>query len=195
MAVFSCLAFAPASGGLAPAQPPWYTIRLITANGSGCPQGTKTSVSQGPGPELAVTYSDYIAYAGNGARPDDFRKNCVLSIRVGVPSGWTFGIAQATYRGYANLDVGATGTVEADYWLQGLPWTVQSTRNVRGPTNHDYAFTDVAPVGSFAVCHTGTALNVDTSVRVSAGSGKSSLNESAMVDSLSATLHFDFAPC
>jgi hypothetical protein len=160
-------------------QPPWYTVRLITANGSGCPQGT-VSVSQLNSHQFTIIYNSYAAFAGSNAGLGDSRKNCVLSIRIGVPSGWTFGIAQATYRGYANLDTGATGTVEADYWLQGLPWTVQSTRNMHGPTNHDYAFTDVAPVGSFAVCHTATALNVDTSVRVSAGSNPSFSDEMTM---------------
>jgi hypothetical protein len=198
MALFSCLAFAPMSASAAPASvPPWYTVRLITANGSGCPPGT-VSVSQLNNHQFTVIYNSYIADAGNGASPGDFRKNCVLAIRIGVPSGWTFGIAQATYRGYAHLDSGATGTVEADYWLTGSSWTVPSTRPMSGPRDSTYTFTDRGPVGTFAVCHTSTELNVDTSVRVFAGSTPSFYNELTMDSSDFGThtiFNLSFAPC
>jgi hypothetical protein len=175
-ALFSCLAFAPASASAAtPAQPSYFTVHLVSANGSGCPPGS-IAVSQLSDTEFTVTYSQYIASAGSSASLLDFRKNCQLNVSVGVPSGWTFGIASVDYRGYAHLGNAAHGTLAASYYYAGLPQTYRQQHSVYGATDGDYEFTDQAPILAYAPCHFNTTLNVNTEVRAYVGSDKTYLN-------------------
>jgi hypothetical protein len=185
-ALFSCLAFAPVAANAAPNQP-IYPVQLITANGSGCPPGS-AAVSQVNSTEFTLSYSKYIAFAGGSSSPTDFRKNCQLNVLVGVPSGWTYGILEVDYRGYAHLDHGAMGTLAADYYFAGLPQTAHQQHSVYGPKDFDYTFSDRAATVSWAPCHFNATLNVDTSVRVSAGYSRSYVNELTM-DSTDLGLH------
>jgi hypothetical protein len=173
-ALVAGLAIAPASANAASDQP-HFTVHLLSANGSGCPP-TSTAVSQASDTEFTVTYSQYIASVGTGAAPLDFRKNCQLNVTVGVPAGWTFGIASVDYRGYAHLGTAAHGTLSASYYYAGLPATYQQQHQIYGLTDGDYEFTDKAPVVAYAPCHFNTTLNVNTEVRAYAGSDKSYLN-------------------
>src|SRR5579863_7229122 len=104
-ALFSSLAIAPAPARAAtPGQPSdLFTVQLASVTGSGCPPGS-AAVRATSAMTFTVTYSQYIADAGGGANPADFRKNCQLNLNVGVPAGWTFGIASEQYRLFANLD-------------------------------------------------------------------------------------------
>src|SRR5215469_10361320 len=113
-ALFSCLAIAPAAARAAATDqsPPHFTVRLVSVAGAGCPSGA-TAVSAASDSIFTVTYDQYSATAGGGASPGDFRKNCQLNVDVGVPAGWTYGIAAVDYRGYAHLGRGAHGTLAA----------------------------------------------------------------------------------
>src|SRR5215472_12952495 len=153
-ALLSCLAFAPVTANAVPAQqPPWLTVNLQTVNGSGCPPGSTAVSKAGAGTEFTVTYSEYIASAGGGAPPLDFRKNCQINVLVGVPSGWTFGILEVDYRGFAFMDRDAHGRLSASYYFAGLSGTANQQHPISGPRNGDYEFSDVANVVSWAPCH------------------------------------------
>ena len=168
-ALFSSLAVAPTAASAAtPAAPPSFTVRLLTANGSGCPRGS-TAVSRLSSSEFTVTYDQYIASAGGDADPIGFRKNCQLNTRVGIPAGWTFGVSEVDYRGYARLGRGARGTVGASYYFAGLPGTVRQSHRIHGRTDRDYEFDDRANVVTWAPCRTAVGLNINTELRAYAG--------------------------
>ena len=193
-ALLSCLAFAPASASVAPS-PPKFTVRVLSANGSGCPPGT-TAVSHGSSPELTVTYSRFIAAAGDGAAPADFRKNCQVDVSVAVPSGWTYGLSGVDYQGFAYMGTGAHGSHSTYYYFAGRPQTYQLPQHpLSGPRNGDYKLADRPPAVEWAPCHFGATLNVNTSVLSFAGSDKSFLNGLAVDDSLRTTYHFGFKRC
>jgi hypothetical protein len=173
-ALLSCLAFAPPSH--AAVSQPSITVQLLSENGSGCPLGT-TAVSAPNNTEFTVTYDSYIAYAGGGAAPGTWRKNCQLDVQVGIPSGWTFGIIAADYRGYAGLDTRARGMLETNYYFSGLPITTPLLHPLSGPQDGDYEFTDQAHIITWAPCHFNGTLNVNTSIRVYAGSNPSFQNQ------------------
>jgi len=196
-ALFSCLAVAPATANAAMPDQPHFTVSLLTTNGSGCPIGT-TAVSQASDTTFTVTYSQYIASAGGGAGPLDFRKNCQLNVSVGVPAGWTFGITQVDYRGYAHLGRGAHGTLVASYYYAGLSATYRQQHPIYGVTDNDYQFTDRAVTVAYAPCQTSVGLNVNTEVRVYSGSDQSYANEITMdsTDFGTATIyHLGFRRC
>jgi hypothetical protein len=195
-ALFSCLALTPASASAAMSDPA-FTVHLLSANGSGCPPGS-AAVSQASTSEFTITYSDYIAYAGGGASPTEFRKNCQLDVGVGVPSGWTYGIFEVDYRGFAYMDKDARGSLSASYYFAGLAKTYQQLHPLFGPQSGDYEFTDQAKVVGWAPCHFNATLNVNTDVRVFAGSSKTFVNELTMDSSdvsLSTIYHLGFKRC
>jgi hypothetical protein len=197
-ALLSCLAFAPAAANAAPSQPPYYTINLITANGSGCPPGS-TTVSQVNNTEFTISYSNYEAADGPGIPPLQNRENCTLAVNIGVPSGWTYGLAEVDYRGFAQLDSGAQGRLTASYYLAGTPGTIHQTHTVYGPQSGDnYTFNDFIGIVSWAPCHFNDTLNVDTSAQVLPGSSSSFVNELTMDDTnlgVHTLYHLSFRQC
>jgi hypothetical protein len=196
-ALLSCLVFAPAAANAAPSQPPYFTVSLVTANGTGCPAGS-AAVSQVNSTVFTVTYSKYTAFAGGGVSPILRRLNCELDVQVGVPSGWTYGILEVDYRGYAYLDNDASGKLAADYYFAGQPITQHQQHTIYGPKDYNYTLSDYAGVMAWAPCHFNATLNVDTSVRVSPGDDTSFANELTMDSSvvgLGTLYHLGFRRC
>jgi hypothetical protein len=161
------------AGPPAPPIPPsnQMVVDLVSANGSGCPWGT-AQVSVSPdNTAITVTYSNYLAQVGIGAGPTDFRKNCQLGLNVHVPSGFTYAVASADYRGYAHLAAGASGYESAGYYFQGESQTTRIRHNFYGYKDGDWQTTDRIGVASlsFLPCGEERNLNVNTELRVSAG--------------------------
>ena len=190
-ALFWCLALAPTPARAAtPGQPPPpFSVRLLAVNGSGCPSGT-TVVSAPTDTTFTVTYTQFTASAGGGASPADFRKNCQLNVLVDVPSGWTYGIASVRYRGFANLDKSARGTLQTSYYYAGLPGTFSRDHPIAGATDGDYEFNDQAPVITWAPCHFNATVNIDTSLQVFQGTNPCFFNELTMKSTDSLRLSF-----
>ncbi len=177
-------------------------IDLVTVNGSGCPAGT-TAVAVAPdNTAFTVTYSDYLAQVGVGAKPTDFRKNCQLAVQVHVPSGFTYAIAQADYRGYAYLEDGAAGMQRANYYFQGMSATTYASHSFRGPMDDNWQTTDLTEIAalSYAPCGEPRYLNINTELRVSAGASDPTTTTSFMMmdstdTSISTVYHFAWARC
>ena len=169
----SAVLTAPAAHA-APDVPDFVTIDVVTVNGSGCPAGTAAVAASDDRTAFTVTYSDYLAQAGQGSAPTDFRKNCQLNIRVSYPQGFTFGIAQADYRGFAHLQAGATGMERGNYYFQGMSQGASRTHNFSGPKSDNWQATDRAQVSEivYAPCGEVRHLNINTELRVNAGSSK-----------------------
>jgi hypothetical protein len=147
------------------------TIDVATVNGSGCRPGTAEIAVAPDNTAFTVTYSEYLAQVGVGAKPTDFRKNCQLSLKVNVPQGFTYAIARADYRGFASLEKGATAQERANYYFQGSPQTVSSAHNLKGPLEGNWQASDVVDIEAlvFAPCGAQRYLNINTELRVAAG--------------------------
>ena len=118
-----------------PTQP--ATIDLLTASGSGCQPAT-TAVAISPDNQaFTVTYSDF-AVQGHGQAA---HKDCTLTVRVNPPAGYTYGIDETDYRGFAHLADKARGVETATYRFAGLP-TRHSTQTFAGPKDDDWQVTD-----------------------------------------------------
>jgi hypothetical protein len=177
-------------------------IDLVTVNGSGCPAGT-TAVAVAPdNTAFTVTYSNFLAQVGVGAKPTDFRKNCQLVLRVNYPAGFTYAIAQADYRGYAYLEAGASGLERANYYFQGTSSNLAVSHTFAGPMDDNWQATDTTDVAEliFAPCGEQRYLNVNTELRVNAGTSDKSTTTSLMTmdstdASVSTTYHFAWQTC
>ena len=181
--------------------PSGITVDVVTVNGSGCPAGTASVAPSTDGRSFRVSFSDFLAQSGPGAKPTDFRKNCQLSLRVNYPQGFTYGIAQADYRGFAHLVAGAKGTEKASYYFSGSPST-GATHPFSGPLSDYWQATDKTEVASivYAPCGEQRIFNVNTELRVSAGTSDISKTTSFMAmdstdGSVKTTFHFAWKRC
>jgi hypothetical protein len=187
-----------------PADPPptgQITIDIVTVNGSGCRLGTAAIAVSPDNKAFTVTYSDYLAQVGPQARPTDFRKNCQLNLKVNVPGGFTYGIAQADYRGFADLQRGAKGTAKASYYFQGMSDTDQRSKTWNGALSDNWQVTHTTDVASiiYHPCGEKRNFNINTELRVDKGTSdpkKTSLMAMDSTDVAFSTLyHFAWKKC
>jgi hypothetical protein len=159
----------PASATEASVAPPENVqIRIETINGSGCPAGTAAVAMNADNTAFTVTYSDYLAAAGAGVSPLDFRKNCQLALRVDVPGGFTYAVQTVDYRGYAYLDHEARGLQRAGYYFQGSPDTTYSTHEFDGEYDDNWRTTDEKEWAElvWSPCGEQRNFNINTELRV-----------------------------
>jgi hypothetical protein len=187
-----------------PAEPPdaQIVIDVITINGSGCPAGTAAVAVAPDNTAFTVTYSDYLAQVGVGARPTDARKNCQLALQVHVPEGFTYAILQADYRGYAYLASGATAVSRANYYFQGSSPTTYQNHPFSGPLDDSWQTTDISELTSvsYAPCGEMRFLNINTELRVNVGTSNPATTTSFMaMDStdggINTIYHFAWKKC
>ncbi|WP_030776194.1 DUF4360 domain-containing protein [Streptomyces sp. NRRL F-2664] len=166
------LAAAPAQAQPVTDPPGQITVEVQTVNGSGCRQGTAAVAASPDNTAFTVTYSDYLAQAGAGSNPVDFRKNCQLGLRVHVPQGFTYAVARADYRGFAHLQRGAFGQERASYYFQGMSQTARVTHQFNGPYTDNWEASDETGYADlvWAPCGEDRILNVNTELRVYTGS-------------------------
>ncbi|MGW7455962.1 DUF4360 domain-containing protein [Streptomyces sp. NPDC054787] len=177
-------------GPLITAPPDKIVIELATVNGSGCPEGTAEVAVAPDNTAFTVTYSEYLAQVGPGAPPTAFRKNCQLNLRVHVPSGFTYAIVQADYRGFASLQPGASGQERANYYFQGMPQTSRRTHQFNGPLNDNWQATDKTEYADlvWAPCGEKRNFNINTELRVNAGTSNPASTSFMAMDSTDASV-------
>ncbi|MDX8053321.1 DUF4360 domain-containing protein [Lentzea sp. BCCO 10_0798] len=182
--------------------PDHITIDIVTVNGSGCPAGTAAVAVSEDNKAFTVTYSDYLAQVGVGARPTDFRKNCQLNLRVNVPQGFTYGIAQADYRGFAHLERGAYAIQKANYYFQGMSQNDSASHRYNGPHSDDWQATDQTELAAivYSPCGEKRNFNINTELRVYPGSSNTATTTSfASMDStdgaIDTTYRFSWKTC
>jgi|SRR5437764_1818189 len=195
------LVSASPSGWGTPPPPDKIVIDVVTVNGSGCPANTAAVAVAANNTAFTVTYSNYLARVGPGSGATDFVKNCQLNLRVHVPQGFTYAIAEADYRGYAHLEPGATGQEQANYYFQGMPQTATVKHPLQTPYDDDWQVTETTDVAAlvYAPCGEERNFNVNTQLKVNAGTSdpqKTSFIAMYSTDgSLKTTYHFAWKQC
>ncbi|MGW6263547.1 DUF4360 domain-containing protein [Streptomyces sp. NPDC055085] len=179
---------APQAGD--PASPDKIVIDLATVNGSGCREGTAQVAVAPDNTAFTVTYSDYLAQVGPAATPTDMRKNCQLNLRVNVPSGFTYAIVQADYRGYGYLERGASAMERANYYFQGMAQTAQRSHQFTGPYDDSWQATDRTEYADlvWAPCGEKRNFNINTELRVNAGTSDKTKTSFMAMDSTDASV-------
>ncbi|MEU0869717.1 DUF4360 domain-containing protein [Nocardia brasiliensis] len=183
------------------APPDKIVIDVVTVNGTGCPKDTAAVAVSPDNTAFTVTYSAYTAQVGPEASPTDFRKNCQLNLKVHVPQGFTYGIAQADYRGFASLQKGATALERARYYFQGNSPTDFVDHTFKGPFADDWQKTDTTEVGAivYLPCGETRNFNINTQLRVDAGTSDPKKTSFITMDStdgaINTTYHFAWKVC
>lgn len=178
------------------------TIAVEATNGAGCAHGTVGVVVASDNTAFNITYSDYLAQVGGGSEPIDFRTNCQVNLKVQVPKGYTYAVSSADYRGYAQLETGATGILKASFYFQGSPVITPVFHTWLGPYSEDWQATDSVPweLLTYAPCGEQRNLNITTELTVNAGSSDPSRTTSFMTmdstdDAVNAIYHLAWRKC
>jgi len=177
-------------------------IEVVKVSGNGCPTGS-AAVAVSPGnTTFTVTYSQFLAQVGVGAKPGEFHKKCQIQLKVLNPPDYTYGIARVDHRGFASLASGATGTEKSNYNFQGMPSKELTTHPYAGPFADDWQATDVTNPGSIGHAPCGARRNfiIGTELRVDEGTSDPKTTTSFMsMDStdsdLSVTYHLAWKKC
>ncbi|WP_199043872.1 DUF4360 domain-containing protein [Glycomyces salinus] len=176
------------------------TVDVVTVNGSGCPQGSADVSVSGDNTAFAVTYDRFQAEAGGSTDIVDSRKNCQINLAVNIPSGFTYAIAKADYRGFGHLESGAAGMQQANYYFSGSPETTTSRHELDGPFHGGWRFTDATAVDElvYKPCGERRNFNINAELRVSAGddSGRRSfMTMDSTSGSVETVFHFAWRQC
>lgn len=173
------------------------TVEVVAANGSGCAPGTASVYANSDKTGFRVRYHDFVAAAGSGVDPTARRRNCQVGVVVTVPAGWTFAIAEADYRGRARLNSGATGLQRTNYYWQGSSSNSRTEEPFAGPLNGYWSTEDVAPVLIYVPCQEQRVLNINTELRVDAGtsSGTSSMSMTSSEGDVDTLFNFSWIRC
>lgn len=185
-----------------PPPPGQVTIDVVKVNGNGCPPGTAAVAVSPDNTSFTVTYSQFLAQVGVGAKPGEFHKKCQLHLKVLNPPDYAYGIGRVDYRGFASLAAGASGVEQARYNFQGMPEKEFTTHTYSGPYQDVWQATDVVAPGSVvhAPCAQKRNFVIGTELRVNAGTSDTTTTTSFMVmDStdgdLRTTYHFSWKKC
>lgn len=143
-------------------------IESIAFAGSGCPAGSVSGQLSSDLTTLTLLFADYVAQAGSGVPPIDYRKNCQLNVKVRYPQGWQWSIFKADYRGYAYLPQGGDGTCKSTYYFSGSSQQMSSAVTLVGPYDNNYLktdeFNDISLVWS--PCGIESMLNINAEVLI-----------------------------
>jgi len=196
-------AFLATSATLAPAAPPTVpdrvVIEVVQVNGSGCRPHTAVPAIAPDRTAFTVTYSEYIAQVGPGAKPKDAHKDCRLKVRLDIPAGFTYTITHADYRGFALLERGASGMQRARYQYQTQKPGSYADHPISSPYEDNWQVTDTATAQDWAPCGKSRKLDIETELVVNVGSSDpdavSVLTMDSTDGSVDTTYHFSWRRC
>jgi hypothetical protein len=92
-------------------------IKSVSTSGSGCPAGSVSISISDERSVVTLGFDDFDTYIGPGTQTSDHSKACDVHLSLRFPKGYTFGVLDATYHGYAQLDPGVTGNLSSTYQL------------------------------------------------------------------------------
>ena len=147
--------------------PSSLSIRGITYAGSGCPAGTIEGDVASDLSGVKLYFDEFVAETGPGVPFSEGRKNCQIVLDLNLPQGWSYAIANVSYRGYVDLDRGVTATQTSTYYFQGSANQASLHTTLNGPVNDDYVIRDTLAVTNqiWSPCSAQRALNINASVR------------------------------
>jgi len=157
-------------------------VDMVTVNGTGCPANTAAVGVTPDNTAIWVVYSSYVAAIGVGSGPVDFRKNCLLNVRVHAPPGFTYAIAGVDYSGGASLAAGASAVLRTTLFFQGQPAPAFVAHSLSGPFDDLWWFSDTVDSAAlvFAPCDSQPHLNLATEIRVTLGTSDPATTSSFM---------------
>ncbi|PGG99626.1 hypothetical protein AJ80_09321 [Polytolypa hystricis UAMH7299] len=171
MKFLSILPLIPIVSGLAVSRgnsPGGVKITEAIYAGSGCNQGT-LDVNISPSGDLCPIYTkDLVARDGPNVSITETRKNCLLSLRLEYPKGWSFSVLAVDYNGYLKLGKDTTAQSGTTYYFSDEPTNVLASQvSFEGPLTGRFKRQDDLVWTTWSPCGKGESLlNINQSVLV-----------------------------
>lgn len=114
--------------------PQQVTISSSTYSGSGCPQGSVSSIISPDKTTITFGFDSFQALIGPSAPQGGQNKNCQLHLDLRYPSGFQMSLMTATYHGFVRLDAGVQANFISQYYFsQAAAKTANSRITLSGP--------------------------------------------------------------
>lgn len=150
--------------------PEYVHVKKIAFAGTGCPAGSVAGNISSDAKAFTLLFDQFVAETGPGIPLAFARKNCALNVDLEFPNGWSYAILDVDYRGYVQLDAGATAEQKSSYYFQGDAKTATLTTTARGPLAKDYHIRDSLGLEAlvWSPCYASRSLNINAQVRTAA---------------------------
>lgn len=132
-------------GAAAADGPGRVTVRAVRSSGQGCPIGSARADISADAQTFSLLMDEYVAQADR-TKPTA-RRDCDIEVDLDIPSGWTYALISADYRGFVDVPNGATASQRVIYAFEqtrGMPgyrgdrgFAFKATE-FRGPQSGDY---------------------------------------------------------
>ncbi len=90
------------------------TLATFSANGSGCHVGSVAANISPDNRALTLLFDSYIVDSSESPNPV-VQKNCVINMSLKAPPGRRYAFFSIDYRGFADLELGATARQSTEY--------------------------------------------------------------------------------
>ncbi|KAH6635799.1 hypothetical protein F5144DRAFT_565463 [Chaetomium tenue] len=111
------------------------TIASISAEGTGCPQGTISTALSADRTTITFGFDEFHPYIGPGISPADKTKTCNIALTLSHPPEYGFEIVDTVYHGFARLDANLTAALRSSYTVTSDGagnGTLQTKANIDG---------------------------------------------------------------
>ncbi|KAG4438092.1 hypothetical protein IFR05_006413 [Cadophora sp. M221] len=144
-------------------------ISNFTAAGNGCSQGAAGTTLSSDRKSLYVSFDNYQAYTGPGTSVKDRQPSCDLSVNLTHPAEFQYSITETIFHGYAVLDSGMIGIMQAVYYFSSRLENTTTEARVSGPIRDVFTVKkDVTASGRiWSPCGTSGPLLVRTRISLS----------------------------
>jgi hypothetical protein len=170
--------------------PGQVTIDGTAYSGSGCPQGTVSTLLSPDKSVVTFGFDSFQATIGPQSNPTDKQKNCQLHLNLRYPQGFQLSIMTATYHGYVRLDQGVSANFISSYYFSQNAGSVSNTRTtLSGPqyqNGQTYTKQDSIPNSSvvWSPCGANGMLNINSRIALNSndarGSGEMSTDDATV---------------
>lgn len=116
-----------------------HDVRAIEAQG--CPDGSFSVVTSPDGSALSVLFDNF-AVNGTEANGGFARMTCAMEIPLRLPEGYSLGVYQMDYRGFAHLGEKQRAELRVDYGTGRGNRGRQFHRDVKGSYEGDFTFNE-----------------------------------------------------
>lgn len=123
------------------AKPPVYALGARTIENQGCPAGSYSIVTSPDGGAISVLF-DHFVVEGNDANAGFARMTCGMEIPLHLPEGYSLGVYQIDYRGFAHLGDKQRGELQVDYGTGRGNRGRRFQRQVKGVYEGDFTFNE-----------------------------------------------------
>jgi hypothetical protein len=125
------------------------SVASFSADGTGCPVGTVAANISPDNRALTLLFDSYVIDSTESSNPL-VQKNCIINMSLKAPAGWRYALFSIDYRGFADLELGATARQSTEYSFGISGQKRIGAMELKGPVSVDYHERKVGEISELA---------------------------------------------